>query len=134
MKTSKSLWGLKMSEKKFKKPMTKWLLAKQSMKIGMFFSVVFAAIQGFKIWNYFKIYPTTEFTYTTFQSAPQELIIKTQMLQTGQSLVYLSLFFYVLFEICAAFEQKEKHWLIGFIKKHKLDKKLSKFSEGLEDE
>jgi len=119
--------------KKFMQPLTKWGFIKQAMKIGMFFSVVFSSIQAYKIWSLFQKYPQKMYQYS-LGIQPSELTTKIQLLQTGKNLVYLTLFFYLLFEICSAMELKNKHWLLGRLNKSKAFKKLKNWGDTLEDD
>ena len=113
---------------------TKWGIAKQAMKMGMFFSAAFAAVQGYKIWVYFQKFPEVYFEYKLGYSLPQEALIKIQMIQTGKSMVLLGLFFYILFEICSYLENKEKHWLWKLNNRFKLTNKLEKLGGKLKDD
>lgn len=121
---------MRKSEVKKRFKVTKWGLVKQAMKAGMLFFVVFAAIQGYKIWVYFKRFPAREFIVQRGMSLPAEYTIKAQMLQTGKSFVLWALFFFVLFEIAAFMENREGHWAYLFVKRMKpVSEKVSNFFE-----
>jgi hypothetical protein len=107
---------------------------KNLMRVGFFLCIIFASIQGYKIYKYFELYPTTEYRWSAYVEPPDEFVVKAQMMNTAKSIVWVGLLFFVLFEVFSYYEKPDKHWVSYFNKKYRIKEKIEQMGDKFEQD
>ena len=106
-------------------------MKKKILKIGMNICIVFMWIiiiigvyQAVNIYKYFQEYPQKEFKWRTYESPPQELLIKSSMINEAKRTIWIGLLFAAIFYTLDYFRDKENHFVTMIHRKIKpyLDK------------
>lgn len=84
-------------------------------KVSLLILVIMAVFQAVAVYNYFKEHPQKEFEWKTYEQPPEELIIKSNMINKLRNTLIFGLFIMVIWQYGLYLDQPNKFWLMPVI-------------------
>ena len=100
--------------------------------IAMWIVIIIGIYQAVGIYNYFQEHPQKEFEWSRLEAPPQELLIKSSMINAAKMTIWIGMLFAAIFYTLDYFRDKENHFVTYLIEK--VGPAFEKLGDKLEDD
>ncbi len=99
--------------------------------VSLWIVLIVASYKAYNLYEYNKLYPQKEYTWSSFEGPPKEFTIKNDMMKSIKNTIQLGILIAIIWEVLLYFNNPEGHFITYLNKKLKpIMDKLNK----LEDE
>ncbi len=100
--------------------------------IALWLVLIVACLRTWNLYQYNKLHPQDRYEWTSWESPPEEFIIKSEMMKATKNMILIGILVAIIWEVLLYFDDPKKHF-ITYISK-KIGPKLEKLGENLEDD